>query len=208
MARQFTPVGALGAGIGWFELWRERRWLAATSLAAFVGFSVYAMGHDTVDSLVYLVPALPLAALWLGAGVDGATEWLRAHVGGNRERVAGGISVALLFLVPLLQTLFLWGAMDLSGDRSAMAWAERTLEEAPANGVLVTESDAHTFTLWYAVKVLGMRSDVVVIDTDLWYRAPYREQIADELDVADVGPALTAFEAGQRTGRPVVSLPK
>ncbi|MGC9320618.1 MAG: protein O-mannosyl-transferase family [Armatimonadota bacterium] len=205
LARQFTPVGALLAGVGWLALWRERRGLAASSLASFGGFGIYALGYDTSDSLVYLVPGLPLAGLWLGRGVDRAVEWLRDCLAGAGRAAAARWSPALALLIPLLQALLFWGGMDLSGDRAAMAWAGRTLEEAPPDAVLLTHGDAHTFTLWYARDVLGRRPDVVVIDQDLWFHEPYRGRIVAQLELGDVGATLPAEEAARRTGRPVVS---
>ncbi|MFW6162478.1 MAG: protein O-mannosyl-transferase family [Planctomycetota bacterium] len=205
LARQFTPAGALLAGIGWLALWRERRGLAASSLASFGGFGIYALGYDTADSLVYLVPALPLAGLWLGLGVDRAVDWLQERLTRAGREAAGRCSPALALLIPLFQALLFWGGMDLSGDRAAMAWAGRTLEEAPPDAVLLTRSDAHTFTLWYACDVLGRGPDVVVIDRDLWFQEPYRGQIAAQLELGTVGPSLSAEEAARRAGRPVVS---
>ena len=55
MARQFTPFGVALAGLGWLHLWRELRPLAAASALAFGAFSLYAIGYNTADSLVYLV---------------------------------------------------------------------------------------------------------------------------------------------------------
>jgi hypothetical protein len=205
VARQFTPAGALLAGMGWLALWRERRGLAASSLASFGGFGVYALGYDTSDSLIYLVSALPLAALWLGLGVDRAVEWLRDRLAGAGRVAAARWSPALALLIPLLQALLFWGGMDLSGDWTAMAWAGRALDEAPPNAVVLTHSDAHTFTLWYACDVLGRRPDVVVIDRDLWYHQLYRGQIAAQLALTDVGATLSAEEAARRAGRPVLS---
>lgn len=205
LVRQFTPVGVLLAGAGWLALWREARRLAVSSLVAFGCFSIYALGHDTTDSLVYLVPALPLAALWVGLGLDRAVEWLW-----GRLEDAGWIGPArwspvVVLLIPLVQAVAFWDGMDLSGDWTAMAWVERTLEEAPPRAVLLTDSDAHTFTLWYAQEVLERRPDIVVIDRDLWYQDVYRQQIAGELALSGLEPTISAEAAARRTGRPLVS---
>ncbi len=174
LARQFTPVGALLAFWGWRRLWRERRSLALSTALTFGLFSLYAIGYNTADSLVYLVPALPIAALWLGAGLQRAAEWLE-----QRRRWAG----LLLLLLPLAQAVWGWGAMDRSGDDSAVRWARETLRAAPASAVLVTSQDAATFTLWYVRDVLGERPDVLILDQDLWGHEPYRRMIAREIGV-------------------------
>jgi hypothetical protein len=196
LARQFTPLGALLAGLGWLDLWRERRMLAGASLLSFGAFSLYAIGYNTVDSLVYLVAALPLAALWLSAGLARAGAWLE-----ERWRH----SAWLLLLLPLLQALLFWGPMDVSQDRAAMDWAERELEEAPSRAALITAQDAHTFTLWYAQDVLGSRPDVAVIDQDLWGHGPYRKMLAARFAGINAG-APSAVEAARDTGRPVVAV--
>jgi len=205
LARQFTPVGALLVVVGWVAMWRKRKALAVGSLVSFGGFAAYTLGHDTSDSLVYLVPALPLAALWLGLGFDGAVSWLRDHLADTGWAGGARWGSALVVVVPLVQAVVFWRGMDLSGDWTAMAWAERTLEEVPPSAVLLTHSDAHTFTLWYAHQVLERRPDIVVVDRDLWYREVYRKQVAAELDVAVVDPTLSAQAAARRTDRAVVS---
>lgn len=197
LVRQFTPLGAVLAGLGWLRLWRERRPLAGASAIAFGVFSLYAIGYNTADSLVYLVPALPLAALWLGRGVAQASAWLR-----KRWRVGGWV---ILFL-PLLQALLFWGRVDLRGERTAMEWAERALGEAPQRAILVTAQDAHTFTLWYTQEVLGQRPDVVVVDRDLWAQDAYRRIVGEALDLEIVEDGLSPEQAMRRSGRPVIAV--
>lgn len=198
LVRQFTPVGAVLAGVGLVRLWRAHRGLMLASMLAFGAFSLYAIGYDTADSLVYLVPALPLVALWLGVGL----AWVVARL---TRRLRQGAAWVLLSL-PLLQALLFWGSMDVSGDREAIVWAERVLEEAPSGAVLLTTRDAHTFTLWYARDVLGWRPDVVVVDEDLWGREPYCQMLDSVLACEVAGENLSLEEAARQAGRPVVTI--
>ena len=195
LARQFTPPGAILAGLGWLHLWRERRPLAGVSALVVGAFSLYAVGYDAADSLVYLVLALPLAAVWLGAGLAQAAAWIES-------RLPRGAWLALM--LPLLQAALFWGQMDLSGDHTAMEWAERVLEDAPSQAVVLTDRDAHTFTLWYAQDVLGKRPDVAVLDRDLWVLSPYREMMAAKLGLAGAVGELLSEDAARRSGRPIV----
>jgi hypothetical protein len=195
LARQFTPLGAMLAALGWLYLWRARRALAGVCALTFGAFSLYAIGYNTADSLVYLVPALPLAALWLGVGLARAAAWM-----GNRLR-HGAWAILLL---PLLQALLFWGRVDLSGNRVAMEWAERVLGEAPPQAALLTAQDAHTFTLWYVHDVLGKRADIVVVDQDLWAHGPYRNMVAGVLGLELAELELLPEEAARAVGRPVV----
>jgi hypothetical protein len=194
LARQFTPLGFVLAGWGWDRIRRGSSLLAWGSAAAFAAFGLYALMYDTADSLVYLAPALPIGALWLGTGTACAAEWLR-----KRWKAAAW----LLLLLPALQGALFWGAMDLSDDVAATAWAEDVLAEAPSGAVILTAEDAHTFALWYACDALGMRHDVVVLDVDLWAYAPYRRQVAGALEVPNLPAGLSAQEAARQSGRPL-----
>jgi hypothetical protein len=195
LARQFTPVGAVLAGLGLARLWRVRRPLALASAIALGAVSAYAIGYNTADSLVYLAPMLPLAALWLGAGLARAAGWLSQRSGRIKWAV---------FSLPLLQALLFWGQTDLSKDVAAIEWAERVLHQAPSEAVLITERDGHTFTLWYVQEVLGERPDVVVIDKDLWGQKTYQQQMARVLGIETNAGSLTLEEATQQAGRHVV----
>ncbi len=197
LVRQFTPLGAGLVVLGWLRLWRERRPLAGISAGAFGAFSVYAIGYDTVDSVAYLVPALPLMVLWLGCGLAQAAAWIR------RRSRAG---VWLILLLPLLQALLFWGQADVSNDRTAVEWAESTLEQAPHQAVLLTARDAHTFTLWYVHEVLGQRPDVLVLDRDLWAQDSYRRIVSEALNLETVANGLSPEDAARHAGRPVVEV--
>ena len=197
LARQFTPLGVVLAGIGWGHLWRWQRSLALALALACGAFSLYAIGYNTTDSLVHLVPALPLAVLWLGVGLAQAVAWLE-----RRLRYGAW----LLLLLPLLQALLFWGQLDLSGDRTAMTWAEQTLRQAPPHAMLLTAQDAHTFTLWYVHDALNQRPDVVVVDRDLWGQEPYRRTVVAALGLETAENGLSPEEAARRTGRPIVEV--
>jgi hypothetical protein len=198
LTRQFTPIGALIAALGFSTLWQRNRSLAAGSGAAFACTSIYAIGYDTADSLVYIVPALPLAALWLACGLEEAGRFLAVR---TRLPVA-----ALLLALPLVQAVLFWGRMDVSGDRSALDWARSVLAEAPQDALMVTATDRQTFALWYAREVLGERPDVVVVDRDLWGWEPYREHVVRSLGIGLLPATVSPEEAAQVAGRPVVSV--
>jgi hypothetical protein len=195
LARQFTPVGAVLIGVGIASLWRTRHQLVLSLSLAFGAISVYALGYNTADSLVYLAPAMPLAALWLGAGLAQAIGQLR-----HRARWKKWIILSL----PLLQAALFWGQMNVSKDTTAIKWAEQVLYHTPPQAILITEQDRHTFTLWYVQDVLGQRPDVTVIDADLWGQGSYRQQIAHVLEITPNESDLSLEETVQRTGSPVV----
>lgn len=191
VSRQFTPLGAILALWGFLNLWRQSRPLALATASAFGAFSLLAIGYNTPDSSVYLVPALPLATFWLSLGLSelspkmGKWRWLLAAI-------------------PLIQAILFWGSVSLSNDLTAMEWAKSVLNGAPPNAILLTSTDQHTFTLWYAQEVLGKRPDLTVIDRDLWWHEPYRKIVLKELGLAESG--LDLEETLARTGRPILEV--
>jgi hypothetical protein len=98
--------------------------------------------------------------------------------------------------------------MDLSADQEAIDYARGALAEAPPNALILTETDQHTFALWYGRLALGLRPDTVVVDRVMlhfpWYRDHIRRQYPDlrlpEHGAID-GPALAR---GELTDRPIV----
>ncbi len=160
MARQFTPLGAPVLLLGFRELGGRSRHVGWGLLLALGLDTLYALGYDSVDSLVYLVPFLPLWTWGLGEGM----AWM-----GRR-----GIPPAVWLLVPLLSVLWNGPMISLREDTSAREWAEQVMAQAPPESVLVTHQDGHTFALWYAQEGLGLRPDVWVVDADLWATEPYR----------------------------------
>jgi hypothetical protein len=202
LVRQFTPPGAVLAGMGLVHLWQVRRSLALASALTFGMFNIYAIGYNTTDSLVYLALALPVAALWLGIGLSQAAIWMDRQI---RSSLWPQRWVHLLLLLPLFQALLFWNQMDLSADKSAVEWAEQVLHQAPSQAILLTDRDAHTFALWYAHDVLGERPDVSVIDIDLWGHEPYRKIALDTLNLESTDSGgLSLEDATRQTSRPVV----
>ncbi len=161
LARQFTPLGGASVLLGAWLNWRIRRrqtwgWLATAAL-----FSLFAIGYNTADSLTYVLPLLPLAVPLLARGL----HWL----------VAQGIPAWATVALPLLLLVSNWHTVDVSRDREAVNWLTQVLAETPPDAVLLTQSDAHTFSLWYAQEAAGLRPDVLVIDRDLWWQESYRQ---------------------------------
>lgn len=192
LARQFTPAGPLLFALGLQGLAQRSRSLAWAFGSVFIAVSLYSLGYNTSDSLVYLILVLPLAALWLGAGWIRLANWLRL------EKTW---AIGLLLLLPLLQVLLFWGQVDLSHERDALNWAERVVELAPPRAVLLSSQDRHTFTLWYVHDVLAWRPDTVVLDRDLWEHPPYQKLILAELELE--GKDISLEQALRDSGRPV-----
>ncbi|MDX9953121.1 MAG: DUF2723 domain-containing protein [Anaerolineae bacterium] len=188
LVRQLTPAGVLLALLGLRVLWHRQKSLVWRTGLAFGAASLYAIGYNTTDSLVYLVPYLALPALWLADGF----ESLLAQASWRRFRW-------LVLLLPLAVVIWQWGALDLRRDTTVSTWLDTTLDQAPADVVLVTASDGQTFALWYAQEVLNLRPDIMVVDRDLWARSDYRVFMGASADPVSLE---TFFE-----GRMVIALP-
>jgi hypothetical protein len=203
VTRQFSALGLLLSGLGAAMLWtKDRAFLVATALTAGI-CSLFAVGYGTADSYLYLLPPVVCMAFWLGQGVD----WIVAAL---RTRWPRWLSVAyvLLLALPLAGVIARFPAMDLSDDHEAREWVDAALAQAPPRAVLLTEQDAHTFSLWYLQYALGQRPDVVVVDPGLlrheWYAAQLSRRLAPGViellrACAEQGDDLVAGT----TGRPI-----
>lgn len=198
LARQFTPIGALLALWGWMRLWRDNRRLALATALSFGLFTFYAIGYNTTDSLVYLTPALPLMALWLGTGLDGLLRGMRCRL----SRLYP-YTVSCFLLLLALRTVLLWGQMDVHRDRSAISWALDTLRAAPPDAILLTVQDGATFALWYVQEVLNERPDVRIVDQDLLGHAPYRRFLSVEWGI---DPTMDFGMVLGNSARPIITV--
>jgi hypothetical protein len=191
MARQFTPVGGALVLLGGWLGWRKCRWEVIGLVATGGLLSLFAIGYATSDSLMYLLPLLPLLIPLLGAGL----RWL----------VDRGLPVWATLILPLVLLAWNWQVMDLHRDDEAVLWYNCALAATPADAVLVTtQSDAYTFALWYAQEALGLRKDVLVIDRNLWWQESYRQflfvrtgrEVAVPEDYAGGRPLCRIVEGG------------
>ena len=112
--REFLPWGvALAlAGLAW--LWQADRFVALGMLVSLVLGLCWAIGYDTTDSLLTLLPGWVMISLWIGLGMVWLLNLLQRS--GRRAAVATGLAALALLAVPLVLN---WPALDLSKDREA-----------------------------------------------------------------------------------------
>jgi hypothetical protein len=204
IARDLGPVGFLSALAGLALLWDTRRpyllFVAALTALEVAFFARYS-ARDVESYLLPICVALaPAAAL----GVAAAARSIAGPLGAS----AAGWAGALAGLSAAVALALNWPAMDLSGDREAIDFARAAMAEAPANALLLTETDRHTFALWYASTALGLRQDVAVVDRwllrDPWYRAHVRQRYPD-LRIPEGGAVSgPVLASGAVTDRPIV----
>lgn len=191
LVQQFGWWGLLLGLIGLWLWWdKDRTFCGFLAILAVIG-SIYAIGYNTTDSYVYLIPSFLVMALWLGKGVHCALAVLREFLPFDYAQDKGGIvrtlspsstflllSSCAFLLLPLLSLADNYGALDLSSDQTASEYGARVLSALPANAIVVADTDAHTFALWYFHYAEGLRPDVAVLNATLlrydWYQQSVR----------------------------------
>lgn len=184
--RSFLPWGVAAALLGLAALFQRNRSLAAAFCASLLLGLVWAIGFNTSDSLLSLLPGWIILALAVGAGVAAALDWLASW---NRR---AALAAALLAIVLAMAPAALhWQAQNLRNDLAAEQFYSQVLRHAPAEAVILTAGDRATFALWYGRYGLGLRPDVILVSRDLWSLPSYRATVASQHpDLA--GPAPPA----------------
>lgn len=205
LVRQFTPAGPILAGWGLGRLTGLRRGLAVASVLACIGLSIFAIGYNTTDSYVHLIPVLILAAAWLGLGLCQVLE-LAGQALSRRWRWRRLALAAMAGALPLGLLVTGWDEADLASDRPAVVFGLSRLESAPPRAILLTGQDAQTFTLWYFHYARGSRPDVAVVDRGLLGMPWYRDAVARVDKLPGLASAADPLLALSGLGRPVCSI--
>jgi hypothetical protein len=175
---QFGWIGLVLALVGlwsWYEA-GKRAWFWATVLT-FTGYTAYAIGYNTTDSYVYLIPTYLLTALGIA---EGAKVTLACFAGRKRtmQRLTAAVGIVALGAIPAWSVAQNYRTLDLSQDYTTQQWVDGVLAQLPQNSLLITGEDAHTFTLDYVRWVEHRRPDLVVVDGELLQHPWYAEQLA------------------------------
>jgi hypothetical protein len=169
-----TALGLVGA---WRHYGRDRQEFVALLITALL-YSVYAISYNTTDSYVYLLPVFLILALWVAQGTQYVIDECAVRVA-RPSRLFAAAACAATLAVPLNSLHANLRAVDLHADRTAYDYGSQALAQAPDHSIIVSATDAHTFTLWYFVRIVsGRAQDVAVVDRDLlgydWYVAGLR----------------------------------
>ena len=174
--------GWWGVALGLLGLWLMASagpLLAASFLIAFGAVSAYAIGYNTTDSYLYLMPSWLIFAVWLGLGAFALLSALsRLRWPERFRRGAVFVSCVLLLALPFLVLLRDFGGLDLSGDHEAYEYAAGAFRVLEPEAVVIADTDPHTFALWYFAYVVRPHSGVAVLSKGLleygWYRQHVR----------------------------------
>ncbi|MEJ7610182.1 MAG: DUF2723 domain-containing protein [Ferruginibacter sp.] len=131
-------------------------------------------------------------AFWIGLGVLYVKEMLMGALkSGRNAAVAAGI--ICLLAVPILMASQEWDDHDRSNKTLAPDLATNYLESCAPNAILITFGDNDTYPLWYAQEVLGIRTDIRVINASLLGTDWYINQLRYKVNKSDpIDPIWTA----------------
>ena len=184
---EFQGWGYVLALVGLVAHWRTD-WRGALGLACGVSANVlFAIGYNTSDSFQYLLPTWLICGLWLALGLHVAFDY-------TRRQWRRGAGAALFIGVCVIGGLIIarrYPLLDVSQDRAAEQFAFQALGALPHDAILISGSDAHTFALWYFALVRRARTDVIIVDQDLFSHAPYRAYLQTQWPELDLAPDLS-----------------
>ncbi|MGQ9785294.1 MAG: glycosyltransferase family 117 protein [Anaerolineae bacterium] len=191
LVRQVAWWGVPAAYLGVQMLWRHDRPVAiATSLSSLVLLS-YAVGYNTSDSYVYLIPVGMMLMLWVAWGLaDGLHRinlWAGVRFGSDRPIVTIMTRWGVLGLI-LIPLVINYQMVDASGDRRAHDFGVQALELVEEDALIVTEAAMDTFPLWYFHYAEGRRPDIILINGNLLAYEWYRDSIGRRYPLIELPP--------------------
>jgi hypothetical protein len=122
-----------------------------------------------------LVGSFYVYCMWIGFGVFSIFEALRNKL--TSKVLVPVVTVVCLMAAPVLMATENWDDHDRSGRYSALTMAKKYLDSVDENAILFTIGDNDTFALWYAQEILGYRTDVRVVNTQLFATDWYIDQM-------------------------------
>ena len=183
LGRQFTWLGlALGLAGVW-DLWETDREYLGFTLTSFGATVVYALAYNTSDSYVYLIPSYLVFSLWIARGgaylLRGFLPWKERRRDDRliRSRLERLASLAMLVLPVILLGSNL-RVLDLSEDRRAHAYAVQVFANTPSDAMIIADTDAHIFSLWYVRYVEASEPEAVVVAKGLFHYRWYRDTLS------------------------------
>ncbi len=204
LGQQFGPFGLAATLIGAWAAWQTNRRLAI-ALLIYYGLTVtYAVGYNTTDSYVYLIPSYLVCALWLAMGLLWGRRNLWPDIWGQR-RWAVAASATLLAILPGLSWNLNHRALNLRADHAAQDYAVMTFLAVGPDAIVFADEDLHVFALWYYRYVEEPESGVTVLAEGLlnfpWYGETLRRN--GEVVSLPATPNLADVVAANLANRPV-----
>jgi len=174
---QFSVLGVFIGVLGFVQSFNKSTKVKWIYLWTFIAYTIFSLGYLTNDSVVYLIPPFIVFSILIGSGI----KELWKYSSGSLK--IGRLIVILFFLFVVYKLPATKHEVDPRGDDSARLYAEQCLNTLPDSAILITESDADTFPIWYYHFGLGQRADIRVIVDGLlpfdWYRETVTQTYPD-----------------------------
>jgi len=204
---QWTPIGLGLALTGLYKWDQALPRLRTVTLLWMLPVSIYAIGYNTADSEVYLLPVVWLMALLLPFGVQKAAAWLSSYWPGLGEREGLLLAAALVGLS--LLTVARFPAFALTSEEKAHHFLQSTSDLLEPGSLVFSSGDGETFALWYGAwasgELLKAAPGTVFVNVALfqfdWYRVQLQRQYPDLPGVVE-GSAAAILHANGRQ-RPI-----
>ncbi len=166
----YAPV--LAAVIGMGVLWRDSKRLLAFSFVIFATGLFYVANYAFDDPNFYLTSHF-IIALWAGYGLLAMLRWARNQPPFMRAAVWVGCALVALFPLALNYT-----RLDKSHDSLVEDYARNVLNSMDPGSVFFTnEYERMAGPAYYLQLVEGFRTDIAVLDIDLFGNAWYYAQL-------------------------------
>jgi len=122
-----------------------------------------------------LVGSFYVYAIWLGFGVYAIYEMISEKI---KSKFAGPVVIAACMIAaPILMAAQNWDDHSRAKKYTAIAMAKNYLNSCDKNAILYTIGDNDTFPLWYAQEIEGVRTDIKIVNTQLFMTDWYIDQM-------------------------------
>ena len=130
-----------------------------------------------------LVGSFYVFAIWIGFGVYAIYEILAEYI---KSKILGPLVIGLCLLAaPILMGSQNWDDHNRADKYTALAMAKNYLNSCDKNAILYTIGDNDTFPLWYVQEIEGYRTDVKIVNTQLFMTDWYIDQMKFLTNKAD-----------------------
>lgn len=140
--------------------------------------------------------------IWIGIGVMALIDWLSKKIPGKITAIF--VTVACLALVPGVMASQNWDDHNRSGRYTSTDFAYDYLNSCEPNAIIFTNGDNDTFPLWCAQEVLGVRTDVRVVNLSYLGADWYIDQMERKVNDSDPLPFSMKHEKYKTGSRDVL----
>ncbi|HSE40413.1 MAG TPA: DUF2723 domain-containing protein [Acidobacteriota bacterium] len=174
-----------------------------TNILYVLSYDITDVASAPSDYYAYLLPLCWASAIWIGAGL----QWIIISVGNfvAVQLVYSTISIVLILLIPVLSAYASWDDSDRREYFYADDFARSILVSLPPNSIVLTHDWTFVSPSLYLQHVENLRSDVVVLDTELLRRSWYFKYLTkraswlqkqSELEISAFMTELSKYERG------------